>query len=381
VATKKSNCGIDRWRRHFGSGCGSGRRTTVLTVFRGGRLIIAMPELISPHPTLRTQATCVRHLARTAAWCLFFAVNVVTRRASGAEAPQFAFASVDEGRRILTTRDDFATRMSGFDRAARVKTDREISESTFLEFVGTNVMAWDNAEKERISAALNELRPVLSQYVHKLPGSVLLIKTTGREEGNAQYTRGNAIVLDQKTVAQTEAKTLKATLAHEFFHVLSRLDPPLRERCYAAIGFHKCAETALPSSLGLPRVTNPDAPINNHYIVVKVSGVSMGAIPMIYSRSTAYDVQKGGEFLNYIDFKFLVAPISSGAAAPDFSGKNARLAAMDELTRFFEQIGNNTQYIIHPEEIMADNFALLMTGGTVHSPEIQKKLQEALAGE
>ena len=35
---------------------------------------------------------------------------------------------------------------------------------------------------------------------------------------------------------------------------------------------------------------------------------------------------------------------------------------MKEVSGFFEQVGRNTKYIIHPEEIMADNFAYALLG-------------------
>ena len=44
-----------------------------------------------------------------------------------------------------------------------------------------------------------------------------------------------------------------------------------------------------------------------------------------------------------------------------------------------EQVGNNTDYIIHPEEILADNFALLVLGEhNMPSPEIPQKMREIL---
>jgi hypothetical protein len=35
---------------------------------------------------------------------------------------------------------------------------------------------------------------------------------------------------------------------------------------------------------------------------------------------------------------------------------------------FLEQVGRNTRYVIHPEEILAENFALLITGKEVREP-------------
>jgi hypothetical protein len=43
-------------------------------------------------------------------------------------------------------------------------------------------------------------------------------------------------------------------------------------------------------------------------------------------------------------------------------------------------VGRNTDYIIHPEEILAENFALLVLGaGNVPSPEVLTRMREALA--
>jgi hypothetical protein len=52
---------------------------------------------------------------------------------------------------------------------------------------------------------------------------------------------------------------------------------------------------------------------------------------------------------------------------------------VSNVSGFFEQIGKNTKYIIHPEEILADNFALLFLGNKdVPSPEIIRKMKDVL---
>lgn len=44
-------------------------------------------------------------------------------------------------------------------------------------------------------------------------------------------------------------------------------------------------------------------------------------------------------------------------------------------------MGRNTGYIIHPEEILADNFKLLATGAeNVPSPQILEKMRVILTG-
>ena len=52
------------------------------------------------------------------------------------------------------------------------------------------------------------------------------------------------------------------------------------------------------------------------------------------------------------------------------------LASPEEVSGFFEQVGRNTKYVIHPEEILADNFALLILDEhNVPSPEILQKMR------
>src|ERR1044071_9814196 len=63
------------------------------------------------------------------------------------------FASVSEGAEILGRKDDFIQRLSAFDRAARMKTDRSVDESEFVKFVQENVLPWNEAERAKIEAA------------------------------------------------------------------------------------------------------------------------------------------------------------------------------------------------------------------------------------
>jgi hypothetical protein len=55
------------------------------------------------------------------------------------------------------------------------------------------------------------------------------------------------------------------------------------------------------------------------------------------------------------------------------------MLAVSQLEGFVEQVGRNTGYIIHPEEILADNFKLLATGAeNVPSPQILDKMRGIL---
>src|SRR5215813_5628820 len=79
------------------------------------------------------------------------------------------FASVDEGAEILGRKDDFIQHLSAFDRAARMKTDRSVSEDEFLKFVQGNVLTWNESEKAKIEAAIASMRPTLDALPLSLP--------------------------------------------------------------------------------------------------------------------------------------------------------------------------------------------------------------------
>jgi len=296
------------------------------------------------------------------------------------EGVTISFASVAEGKRLLTGRDDFVERMSPFDRAARLKTDEDVTERQYLEFVGQNVLEWNDAEKQKINSAFQGIKETLEAMALPLPEKVLIIKTTGKEEGGAAYTRANAVVLPQAHL-KAPAAGIQKTICHELFHIMSRANPVLREKLYAAIGFAKCSEVAFPPELKSRKITNPDAPRNDHCIRVKVGVKERWAIPILFSSAEKYDVDRGGEFFNYLQFRLLLVerPNDGLTVRPMVDAQKPKLVRMQEVSGFFEQVGKNTGYIIHPEEILADNFALLVLGQrNLPSPEVIEKIQAIL---
>ncbi len=291
-----------------------------------------------------------------------------------------AFATVDEGKQILTAKDDFIRCMSPFDRAARMKTDKDVSEEVYLEFVGKNVLAWTGAEQQKITTSFQGVRTALEALSLPFPKKVFFVKTTGNEEGGAAYTRANAIVFPKDDLRAPLAKIQK-TICHELFHIMSRANPDLREKLYATIGFAKCNEVAFPPELKSRKITNPDAPRNDHCIRVKVGVKEHWAIPILFSSVEKYDVDRGGEFFNYLQFQLLLVDRPNGGPTdrPMGDGQKPKLVGMQQVSGFFEQVGKNTGYIIHPEEILADNFALLVLGQrNLPSPEVIEKIEAIL---
>lgn len=271
------------------------------------------------------------------------------------------FASRDEGIAILTARDAFTEQLSKFDLQSRLRTNADVTLADWQKSVAREVLPWEAAEIERLTAALGRLRERLAKFRLPLPEVVLLIRTTGKEEADAAYTRANAIVLPGKMV-QKQADDLDSLLLHELFHVLSRHDKTLRRELYAVIGFHLCDPIALPPSLADRKLTNPDAPAIDCYIEMTIDGKPITAAPFLYASAKEYDPQQGGSLFRYLTFRLLVIERRDGKWQAVFHGEQPTVIDPRKLPAYFDQIGKNTGYIIHPDEILADNFVHLVLG-------------------
>ena len=279
------------------------------------------------------------------------------------------FASVEQGREILTRRDDFIAALTPLDRRARMQTDQDISEKDFLAFVGRSVRSWTPEETNRITSLLQTLGEKLDRWHLPFPAVVLLVRTSGEEEFNNWYTRQNAIVFPSSDVAGRPS-ALSNLLLHELFHVLSRHDPELRKACYGIIGFRPINEIELPEELRQRKVTNPDGVENGWRIGLTNQNEALHAVPILLATGPSFNPnERGASPYNY--FRLLVVkPDGTNCMAQRVAGR-PRLLRPAETTGWFEQIGRNTGYTIHPDEILADNFIRLINGDTsLPSPQI-----------
>jgi len=105
------------------------------------------------------------------------------------------------------------------------------------------------------------------------------------------------------------------------------------------------------------------------------------AIPILFSSTETYDAKRRDEFFAYLTFQFLVVKKGPGLRNVTVIYEDSKPKLLDpkEVSGFLEQIGRNTQYVIHPEEILADNFALLIIGEPKPaSPEILQRMKDIL---
>lgn len=282
---------------------------------------------------------------------------------------ELAFASVEEGAAILGAEDEFIRRTSPFDRQARLRADRPVSREEHRAFAARCVLPWSPEERGRVVEAVGGLGDRLAALEVPLPARVVLVKTSGAEEGGAAYTRGTAVMLPA-AVVNAGRERLGRLVCHELCHVASRHAPVLRERLYAAIGFRPCGDVVLPGDLEPRRITNPDAPLFDHAIRVRCDGVERDMVPVLYSRVATYDAAGSKPFFDTMEFRLMAVEVAEGRPAVPLVADDGRpvLRSPDDVGGFFEQTGRNTSYLIHPEEIVADNVVLLVSGAGKKPP-------------
>ena len=222
------------------------------------------------------------------------------------------------------------------------------------------------------------LKPKFEKFRLPLPKEILLIRTTGKEEADAAYTRANAIILPAAKLRHQQPQ-LEALLAHELFHVLSRNDATVRSALYKIVGFTLGEEVEIPKSLDDRRITNPDAPRLDAYITLTNEAQTLTAVPILYA-TQEYDATKGGRLFDYLTFRLLVVDKSGGKWHARM--KEAQPVVLDpkKIEDFYDQVGRNTGYLWHPDEILADNFVHLVNGRMdLKTPRVTDEMAKVLA--
>ena len=125
------------------------------------------------------------------------------------------------------------------------------------------------------------------------------------------------------------------------------------------------------------RISNPDAPVVEHCIRITEDGKPHWVAPVLFSRIPEYDPKAGGTFFRYLEMRLMA--IERDTAKPILRDDKPVLFQPREVEGFFEQIGKNTNYILHPEETLANNFVFLITEKQgLANPKIPKKIGAVL---
>jgi hypothetical protein len=294
-----------------------------------------------------------------------------------------AFADGGAAKAILTTEDGFVRALSPFDRAARLKTDQDVATAAYLRFVGDQARSWTTDERRNLDVQWCALARAVAAKGWKLtlPKTVSLVKTSGQEEGQTPYTRGDAIIVPERVAPSVPV----VLLAHELFHILSRqlakAVPARLNELYQIVGYQPLdGELAVPAELRPLAITNPDSYAIHHAVKVKAGDTTVLAVPFLFASRPRYDVQKGGEFFQYLQFKLLPVHRAGKTWQVD-RDSNQRLVVLDpSATNYTELVGRNTDENFQADELLANNFALALESPAQPVPDawVVQKLDAAL---
>jgi hypothetical protein len=318
----------------------------------------------------------MRFLSRTllAGFCLGFAVTASAKTSfpfagSTVELLDSAEAAAGNGRS-----DAYTRALTPFDLSMRLGKPSGLTEQDYLREAAEAVSSWPESEVVQLKAAFDALAKAVQAHGLKLhlPATIQMIKTSGNEEFGAEgYTRGTRIMLN------TEAQPLGMHLvAHELFHVISRNNASLQDRAYAVFGFRRINKIDFSKAADGQAITNPDCPTIEHAIALGDAGATKDYALLLYSRLPFTENANLGE-IAAIGLLQLTGSEGVKKAATTSSGEPIVLELSD-VPGLFKKIGSNTQYVLHPEEISAEHFAMLVSEEQVQEPAYLAKMEKAL---
>lgn len=253
----------------------------------------------------------------------------------------FNFADKVEGSELISQSDVYISSLT-MNQIRNYGYDRNFSnKDEYLGFLADQVLDWNNTELERLESVLNELEKTFVPVEHLLPESIYIVKTNGKDQNDHPYTRNTDTIILPRNFLRSNAILLKTIIIHEVFHLLSKSNPEIVYDLYKLVGY-----TYLEYPLSIPEeisdrfLVNPDAPYINSAIDVQLDGNAITVSPVLF-----YDATYFFE-LQYVK---LVE-------------KNGRFEATDQIysgydfDNYSDFLKFNTKYIIHPEEMLADNF-------------------------
>lgn len=282
------------------------------------------------------------------------------------------FVDAAEASRLLSTEDAMTDQWSKFDYEARLGR-KGGTKQELLDFISQQARDWSNADKEKMQKAAEVLNQIIreQQLNLPLPQEIRILKTTMAEEGGAGgYTRKDYIVIEENVDKFSDA-TAQYLLAHELFHILTRNNPDFRSRMYKLIGFSIAdREFKRPDDLRDVLITNPDVNRFDSYATFTINNERKSCAMIIYSAKP----YEGDSFFKYLTIGLV--PLKDGS--PEKKQGKTIVYSVEQACDFFEKVGRNTDYIINPEEILAENFAGVLLGKQAQTPELHDKIRKAL---
>ena len=282
---------------------------------------------------------------------------------SGAGSFRYRYADAAEGAALMLGNTEYYAGFTQNDLDFKMQ-KKGASMEEYQAFAAEQVRDFTEEEKACLDACLADIETILAEKHLILPPMeevVFIVTTMAEENGAGAYTHGTQIylmqdLLDAALLEPDECMPyLEENLCHELFHCLTRCNPDFRAEMYRIISFTVQEEDfPIPPSVREFFISNPDVEHHNSYAAFRINGELKDCFMALVT--TRHFEQEGESFFD----------CCIPALVP-IDGTNVWYTP-EQAENFDELLGTNTDYVIDPEECMADNFSYAVLYG-MEGPE------------
>jgi len=305
---------------------------------------------------------------------------LVTCAALAEGALSYRFADADEAAALRLSNRNYFDNLNQNDLNYRMqKTDATLEE--YEAYSAAQMLDFTEAEKAAVDSAVAHIEEVSRERGYRLPATdgIVFCKSTMADEcGAGGYTHGTQIYLGEGVLNLGLSDNPEMTgyfreiVTHEVFHCLTRNHPEFRAAMYAILGFTVTGkDVEFGPSVRELMISNPDVEHHDAYATFEIDGKRVDCVTVFLS---AKPFERPGDSF-FSGMVTGLVPVDD----PD------TLYTSEDAANFFDVFGRNTEYVIDPEETMADNFSYVIMDGAesprYNSPDIPRKIDAWLKGE
>ena len=267
-------------------------------------------------------------------------------------------ADREEGLRRLFRHESYYKHFSQNDLNFRLQKPDATTEE-WMALAAEQVASFSEEEKHLVNWSMGIILRICRICRYRLPRTrpITFIKTTMKEECMAAaYTHRREIYLGQEllhtglTPEDDCREHFLWTVAHELFHCFTRQNPGFRRDMYRIVHFSLMDRdlTFSPEVAGRI-IRNPDVEHHDSYAEFIIDGKSVACAP-VFTTEKPFE-KPGDSFIT--SMKAGLVPIENPS----------RIYSIEESSNYKEIFGQNTDYYVDPEEVLADNFAFALIMG------------------
>ena len=287
------------------------------------------------------------------------------------------FASKAEAQELISGNTQYYNRLKQMDIDWRARKENATLDE-LIAFAQSQVQDFTPRNINILKDSIARIKHLLDKRGCQLPipEEIIFVKTDMMDEGGATgYTTRNQIFLNSYMLDRP-SRGLDILIAHELFHCITRHSPEFRKKMYALIGFTVMDhDITFPDAIRQRIAINPDVEHMDNYAEFTINGQKRRCeLILLYDKSwKEASAEKGDDIVFFLFVKPTLVPLDDMTKVYDIA----------EASDFWTTVGQNTDYVIAPEECMADNFSYAVIQGMnpakpYKSPELIRNIITAL---